>query len=86
MRLLEVSRQCTEDASNAHSRKRRRQRADQDLERRAARVLSPVQMGELTAGRQALEGAELAPGNLHTLEALRDPSRRLRRNFGPRTS
>ena len=31
---------------------------------RAARVLSLVQMGELSSARQALEAAPLAPGNL----------------------
>ena len=35
-----------------------------------------VQLGELFAGRQALEAAEIAPGTLPTLQALRDPSRR----------
>ena len=40
-----------------------------------------VQMGELSAGRQALEGASLAPGNRQTLDALQDPQRRL---FEPR--
>ena len=33
-----------------------------------------VQLGELSAGRQALEAAEMAPGTLPTLQALRDPS------------
>ena len=33
-------------------------------------------MGELSAGRQALEGAEVAPGNVRTLEMLRDPRKR----------
>ena len=76
MSLLRVSRQCTEDASRAQSRKRRRHRIDEDLEQRAARALALVQMGELSAGRQALEGAELAPGTQQTLESLRDPNRR----------
>ena len=39
-------------------------------ERRALRALQCVQMGELSAGRQALEGAELAPGNKETLSEL----------------
>ena len=52
MSLLRVSRQCTDDA--------RRHRIDQDLERRAARALVLVQMVELSAGREALEGTELA--------------------------
>ena len=45
------------------------------MDRRTARVLSLVQMGELSSRRQALEGASLAPG-IQTLEALRDPIRR----------
>ena len=55
----------------------RHRRRNQDGEaRRAARALSLVQMGELSAGRQALEGACLAPGNLATLGVLTDPDRR----------
>ena len=78
MHLLRTSRQCAEDASSAQCRKRRRHQED-DLERRAGagRALSLVQMGELSAGRQALEGAPLAPGNRETLNQLRDPVRRL---------
>ena len=44
---------------------------------RATRALSLVHMGELSAARQALEGASLAPGNLATLVMLTDPTRRL---------
>ena len=43
---------------------------------RSARAPQLVQMGELSSGRQALEGAELAPGTLATLAALSDPERR----------
>ena len=32
-------------------------------------------MGELSSGRQALEGADLAPGNDWTLATLQDPSK-----------
>ena len=35
-----------------------------------------VQTGEFSSARQALEGAELAPGTPATLAALRDPTRR----------
>ena len=45
------------------------------------RALSRVQTGELSAGRQALEGAELAPGNAETSRQLR-----LRPSTPPRTS
>ena len=42
-------------------RRARRVQGNQD-ERRATRAFNFVQMGELSSGRQALEGAELAPG------------------------
>ena len=50
-----------EQAANVSARRRRRERTG-DVERRAARAVRLVQMGELSAGRQALEGAEVAPG------------------------
>ena len=74
--LLRASTQSAEDVSKAQSRKRRHRIDEQELDRRAARALSLVQMGELSSGRQALEGASLAPGTRQTLEALRDPIRR----------
>ena len=60
----------------ARHRKRRRQLPADDVKRRAARALELVQMGELSAGRQALEGAAIAPGNDATLQMLRDPRKR----------
>ena len=63
-RLLETSGDCDEHATVAQRRKSRH-RPEDDVERRAARALSLVQMGELSAGRQA--GAEVAPGNDRTL-------------------
>ena len=75
MHLFRSSRQSAEDASRAQWRKSRRHHED-DLERRAGRALSLVQMGELSAGRQALEGAPVAPGNRETLNQLQDPVRR----------
>ena len=45
-------------------------------ERRAARAHALVQLGELSAGRVALEAAELAPGTEETYRALTDPRRR----------
>ena len=71
-----MSTQSADDASKAQSRKRRHRIVEQELDRRAARALSLVQKGELSSGRQALEGASLAPGTRQTLEALRDPIRR----------
>ena len=74
--LLRQSRQYAEEASAAQHRKRRRQNPQHDMDRRAARAESLVQLGELSAGRQALEGASVAPGTRRTLDALRDPGRR----------
>ena len=76
MQLLHASRKCDEEASVAMHRKRRRDTQSNEMERRAARALSLVQMGELSSGRQALEGASLAPGSEQTLNSLRDPERR----------
>ena len=55
----------------------RRRRAQTDsLERRAKKAESLVLMGEVSAGRHALEGAPLAPGTQRTLDQLRDPVKR----------
>ena len=75
--LIRASEQDAEDASTARCRRSRRRSVD--VERRAARAQMLVQLGELSSGRQALEAAEVAPGTLQTLQALRDPSRRPRR-------
>ena len=56
-------------------RRRRREQGD-GIEIRANRALSLVQMGELSAARQALDGAPIAPGMLATLCALTDPEKR----------
>ena len=54
----------------------RRRRAQTDTpERRAETAESLVLMGEVSAGRHALEGAPLAPGTQRTLDQLRDPVR-----------
>ena len=47
------------------------------MSRRADRALRLVQLGELSAGRQAPEGARLAPGTDETIQVLRDPEKRL---------
>ena len=57
--------------SQAASRKRRRQE-DDDVAQRAARAA----MGELSAARQALEGASVAPGTLRTMWELTNPEKR----------
>ena len=42
------------------------------MEHRASRALRCVLDGELSEGRQALEGAEVAPGTRETVDALRE--------------
>ena len=64
------------EASSARSR-RRRTRVD-SVERRAERAQVLVALGEISAGRAALEGAPVAPGSQATLDALRDETRRPR--------
>ena len=72
--LLNDSANCAAQAKVASVRARRRDRSDEAT--RAARAPSLVQVGELSAARQALEGAALAPGNVTTLRALKDPAKR----------
>ena len=66
------------NAAKIHHRsvRRRRREAGDEIEKRASRALSLVQMGELSAARQALDGAPVAPGTLATLRALTDPEKR----------
>ena len=72
--LLCQSRVCAEQAAVAS--RRRRRRSSDDVERRAERAHVLVQLGELSAGRQALEGASLAPGTDATYQALTNPLKR----------
>ena len=62
--LLIASRECSDQACRSQHRRRRTQ-VDK-IERRAQRAEALVQLGELSAGRHALEGAPLAPGNEET--------------------
>ena len=73
--LFRASREADVQASAQTVRRRRREFTDA-LSRRAQRAVSFVQMGELSAARQALEGAQLAPATLATLAALTNPDRR----------
>ena len=75
MYLVRQSMQAAEQGSVHASRWRRRHRGD-DVNRRAARALRLVQLGEVSSARQAVEGAEVAPGTLDTLNHLRDENRR----------
>ena len=66
---LELLDECTLIAT-------RPMRTENDMERRAARAEALVVLGELSSARQALEAAELAPGNTFTLEYLQNTERR----------
>ena len=73
--LLLESNNIAEAGTQAAVRKRR-QHVQDDISRRAARAERLALLGELSAGRQALEGATIAPGNLSTLRDLTNPIRR----------
>ena len=61
--------QCAEEMGNA--RRRHRRRVTDSEAKRGERAFMLAQLGVLSSARQALEGAELAAGNLETLEGLR---------------
>ena len=61
--------QCAEELGNA--RRRHRRRVTDSEAKRGERAFMLAQLGGLSSARQALEGAELAAGNLETIEALR---------------
>ena len=74
----ELLHESATSAERAHTQavcRRRRQDSDDDG-RRVSRALSLVRMGELSAARQALEGAPVAPGTMATFRALTHPERR----------
>ena len=73
--LVEMSLVSSVQAVNVRARARRRSDGD-DIQKRVRRAFHMVQLGEVSAGRQALEGASLAAGDQKTLNALRDPTRR----------
>ena len=70
--FLNASMEHATRAAQASSRRPCR-RDDDNLESRAARAEGLGHMGELSAARQALEGAVVAPGNRETLNALQNP-------------
>ena len=72
--LIRDSMDACEIASR--NRSRRTRRPVDNVAKRAERAQTLVMMGEVSAGRQALEGAALAPGNMTTLNELRNPDRR----------
>ena len=73
--LMEVSNECARAGVEAKVRASRRSGRD-DIKSRVRRAETLVHLGELSAGRQALDGAEVAPGNLATLAQLTNPERR----------
>ena len=80
--LIARSNQISQEVASISVRRRRRE-AGSDLERRAARAEKVVALGELSAGRQALEGAAIAPGTMRTLAAITDPRKRPREPRSP---
>ena len=72
--LLERSLSNDEQAHHVSSRRRRHQ--TDSVEKRAERARNLVHLGELSAARIALEGAQVAPGTLATLRELTNPERR----------
>ena len=73
--LLAESMVNAQKTHQASIRRRRRQR-DHGRLRQFDRALRLVHLGELSAARQALESAEVAPGTLATLRELTNPVRR----------
>ena len=76
LELLASSRGIEASVHQSSVRRRRRQRQDDGVQRRVDRAHSLVRLGELSAARQALEGANVAPGTLTTLRDLTSPVRR----------
>ena len=67
---------CASAGAQVHQssvRRRRRQHQDDGIQKRVDRAHNLVQLGELSAVRQALEGANMAPGNLATLGGVDEP-------------
>ena len=73
--LIRGSLALSATGSQAAIRRRRRRNHD-DVHKRADRAMQLVQMGELSAGRLALDGAQVAGGDHATLQALTDQRRR----------
>ena len=66
--FIEAGQECASKAAAAKSRRRRTERG---LKHRISRAEALVHLGELSAARQALEGAEVVPGSIETLNELR---------------
>ena len=70
-------------ASESLARRRMRRRRGDDVEQRATRAETLIQLGEFSSVRRALEGSELAPGTTATMNALTDERRRPALQRGP---
>ena len=73
--LVEMSVTSSLGAARAQAR-RRRGAPEDNVEERVRKAHHMIQLGEVSAGRQALEGASLATGDERILKALKDPARR----------
>ena len=73
--LMEVSNECARAGVEAKVRASRRSGRD-DIKSRVRTAETLVHLGELSAGRQTLDAAEVAIGNLATLAQLTSPERR----------
>ena len=77
-RWTELLAESVANAQKTHQtsvRRRHRQR-DDGRQRQLHRALRLVHVGELSAARQVLESADVAPGTLATLRELTNPARR----------
>ena len=79
--LIRDSEVASNQASVAMHRRRRRHMDEEERSARRAHTL--VQLGEVSAGRAALEAAELAPDSEETRRELTDPRRRSSRAREP---
>ena len=74
--LLEGQQEMCGDGGHMAKTSATRERGQNNVEKRAARAHTIVQLGELSSARQTLEGADLALGNDATSRALcRRPAR-----------
>ena len=80
--LIARSSQISPEVVSISTRRGRRE-VGSDLECWVARDEQLAALGELSVGRQALEGAAIAPANMRTLAALTDPNKRPREPRGP---
>ena len=81
--LLVASVENDEEAARIATRKSRTQHHG-DLEHKISKAMTRMEFGELTAGKQALEGADLAPGTETRLRELRQRQQMPRDPISPK--